>query len=560
MEGIEKQDKFALGLDLGISQCRMAIFKGNKFEVIPNEQGNFQTPSYVAFTNDQILVGEAAKAQLLSNPMNTIYNFKRLIGKSYTELINHVSHYPFKIEQGIGDRPVIVICQNNEIKKFYPEEILSILLKDLRRQAEAYLGRKVKEIVVTIPVYYNKLQIAATIRSCYDAGFKVLRTIKESQAIALGIYHQNTNQNDRNLLIINLGGGSLDVAVITIQEQVFEVRSMYGDNNLGGVDFIEKLIDFVTHEFKRRNPGENISGNLRAREIIRVACEKSQEQLSIEREAVISCPNLMPGKDFEIKIERQMYENLCEDLTARCIPPIVIAIKDAGMGPKDVDEIVLVGDFTRTPMVQKMITQIFGGKYIRQHDLTSHFYACHGAALEAAVVQDISGSQHKNLLQLDATSRGLGLEVENGRMMIMIPRDSTFPCQKRHAFTTLVENQSDLDIKIYEGDNSWTSDNIYLGKFTLGQLQLSQGGSVKVEVVFDVDGNRNLTVTAINTHTGQQLKARITPDWLEKVNQQEKKMPTGANGIKIYQEFKQEVAQMAIQTESMQALENVEMT
>ena len=263
----------ALGLDLGISFSRFCLFKDNRFELIPDEQGHLQTPSYVAFTDShEILVGEDAKNQLLTNPSNTVFNFKRLLGRRFSDpaVQEEIRGLPYKVEKGPGDRPLIVVQYQKEIRKYYPEEIQAIMIRSMKKYAETYLGIKnLTKVVVTIPVYFSKPQIAATISSCNMAGLEVLRTLKESQAIALGLYHQNTDKQDRNTLVINLGGGSLDVAMILISEQIFEVKSMHGDTTLGGIDFVRRLMDYCIFEHKAKNQ-EDILGNLKAIEKLRV--------------------------------------------------------------------------------------------------------------------------------------------------------------------------------------------------------------------------------------------------------------------------------------------------
>lgn len=372
-----------------------------------------------------------------------------------------------------------------------------MLIREMKKQAEAYLGiANIQSVCVTIPVYFSKPQIAATIVSCELAGLKVLRSIKESQAIALGIYHANTNKEDRNVLIINLGGSSLDVAVIAIQEQLFEVKSMHGDTALGGQDFVRRLMEHCLHEFGEKQD-EHIIDNKFATEQLRVQCEMAKKLLTKEESARIVCPKLSNNKDLDITIDRVKYEQICDDLISRIVPPIVMVMKDADLNVTQIDEVALVGDFTQTPMISNMISEMFKGKKIRHPNGQSHFLAAHGASLECAVVMGISGQEHKDLLQLDATSRGLGIETDDGDMIIMIPRNTVFPCQKKYVFTTTKDGQTDFAVKMFEGDAEKTTENEYLGSFILeGLSEGSKGGSQKIEVIFDIDGNRNLTVTA----------------------------------------------------------------
>ncbi|CDW91663.1 UNKNOWN [Stylonychia lemnae] len=512
------EQNYAIGIDLGISYCRACLFDGEKFMMIPNEINEIATPSYISFTETGVLVGQKGKDEILHNPQNTIFNIKRLVGQRFSDLQvqEDIKNLPFIIEQGPGDKPLIVVELKKRIFKFYPEEIYSFLIEKIIENAESLTKQPVNEVVVTVPAYFNRAQIYQTIKGCSLDSVKVLRTIKESQAIALGLYSLQNITNEKIVLVYKAGGGSLDVSIISIQDQIFEVKAMSGDNHLGGEDFLQRIVEFCLEEFKLHSKVD-LSGDKNAVLKLRQECENARKKLTTDYDVMIKVPRIYSAYDLKVNFSRKQFEELCYDLFQRCIQPIVSAMKDAKVNAIDIHDIVIVGGLTRTPRLNQILEDLFKNKnLVRPHN--HHDLSAYGAALEAGIVMGKMGPQFQNLLQIDATSYGLGIEVDNGKMQYIINRNTAFPTTKSVIFTTSKDYQSEFPIRVYEGQSEDTKFDLFLGEFKLINIQPSFKGVPRIEIKFDIDGQRNLTVTASEMGTLNRRYIKIDSEWISKIN------------------------------------------
>lgn len=508
----EEKKKVAIGIDLGTTFSCVGVWKEDGVQIIENSEGKRTTPSFVAFTEAERLVGDAAKSQAARNPGNTIFDAKRLIGRKFHDspVQADMKHWPFKVVKGKDDKPLIEVSYQGKRKQFHPEEISAFVLHKMKETAEAHLGHPITDAVITVPAYFNDSQRQATKDAGAICGLNVLRIINEPTAAALAYGLDSKVRGAQHVLVYDMGGGTFDVSLLEIEDGVFEVKATAGDTHLGGEDFSNRLLEHCIKEFERKNRGKDVRSNQRALRRLQVECDTAKKTLSSSTQATIEVDSLLDGIDFSCSISRAKFEELNMDLFKRSMESVQKVLEDAKVERKAVDEVVLIGGSTRIPYVQKLIEDYFGKEPCRS--INADEAVAYGAAVQAAVLSGNKGkdSPLKDIVLLDVTPLSLGLETAGGVMTRLIERNSTIPTNKKQVFSTYSDNQPAVTIQVYEGERSMTRDNRLLGSFNLDGIPPAPQGVPKIEVAFDLDSNGILNVSAADQTTGKSNKITIT--------------------------------------------------